>query len=72
VASLVADGIRDLALRDGPRVEGGSLSSDASFILGGQISSEEMRLFCFYAEGNFIEAGIRLAPRHEIAAAGET
>ena len=30
---------------------------NASFILGGQISGEPMRLFRIYAEGNFIEAG---------------
>jgi len=29
----------------------------ATFILGGQISGEPMRLFRIYAEGNFIEAG---------------
>jgi putative proteasome-type protease len=33
------------------------LSFNASFVLGGQIAGEEMRLFRIYAEGNFIEAG---------------
>ena len=33
------------------------LTFNASFILGGQISGEPMRLFRIYAEGNFIEAG---------------
>ncbi len=32
-------------------------SFNASFILGGQIKGEPMRLFRIYAEGNFIEAG---------------
>jgi putative proteasome-type protease len=68
----MADAMRELELRDGPHFERESVSSAASFILGGQISSREMRLFCLYAEGNFIEPGIRLSPRHALAAAGKT
>jgi putative proteasome-type protease len=56
-ANLVADAMRDLERRDGPHLESGGLSFNASFILGGQIVGEEMRLFRIYAEGNFIEAG---------------
>ena len=57
VANLVADAMRDIERRDGPFLESGGLSFNASFILGGQIAGEEMRLFRIYAEGNFIEAG---------------
>jgi putative proteasome-type protease len=57
VANLVADAMRDIERRDGPYLESGGLSFNASFILGGQIAGEEMRLFRIYAEGNFIEAG---------------
>ena len=57
VANLVADGLRDIERRDGPYLESGGLKFNASFILGGQIKGEEMRLFRLYAEGNFIEAG---------------
>jgi putative proteasome-type protease len=57
VANLVADAMRDLERRDGPHLERGGLSFNASFVLGGQIAGEEMRLFRIYAEGNFIEAG---------------
>ena len=57
VANLVADAMRDLERRDGPFLEVGGLKFNASFILGGQIAGEEMRLFRIYAEGNFIEAG---------------
>ena len=57
VANLVADAMRDLERRDGPFLESSGLKFNASFILGGQISAEEMRLFRIYAEGNFIEAG---------------
>lgn len=57
VANLVADALRDIERRDGPFLEGGGLKFNASFILGGQIAGEGMRLFRLYAEGNFIEAG---------------
>jgi len=57
VANLVADAMRDIERRDGPFLEGSGLKFNASFILGGQIAGEEMRLFRIYAEGNFIEAG---------------
>lgn len=57
VANLVSDAMRDIERRDAPYLEGGGLQFNASFILGGQIAGEEMRLFRLYAEGNFIEAG---------------
>jgi len=57
VANLVADAMRDIERRDGPFLESGGLKFNASFILGGQIAGEDMRLFRLYAEGNFIEAG---------------
>jgi len=57
VANLVSDAMRDIERRDAPYLEGGGLKFNASFILGGQIASEGMRLFRIYAEGNFIEAG---------------
>ena len=57
VANLVGDAMRDIGRRDGPYLESGGLGFNASFILGGQIAGEEMRLFRIYAEGNFIEAG---------------
>ena len=57
VAKLVADAMRDIERRDGPFLESGGLKFNASFILGGQIAGEDMRLFRIYAEGNFIEAG---------------
>ena len=56
VANLVADAMRDIERRDGPFLEVGGLKFNASFILGGQIAGEPMRLFRLYAEGNFIEA----------------
>jgi putative proteasome-type protease len=49
VANLVADAMRDIERRDSPFLETGGLKFNASFILGGQIAGEEMRLFRIYA-----------------------
>jgi putative proteasome-type protease len=57
VANLVADAMRDIDRRDSPYLEDSGLKFNASFILGGQIAGEPMRLFRIYAQGNFIEAG---------------
>ena len=56
VANLVSDAMRDIERRDGPFLEHSGLKFNASFIVGGQIAGEAMRLFRIYAEGNFIEA----------------
>jgi putative proteasome-type protease len=57
-ATLVADAMRDIERRDGKFLEQSDISFNASFIVGGQVRGEPMRLFRIYAEGNFIEAGI--------------
>lgn len=56
VANLVSDAMRAIEGRDAPWLEEGGMKFNASFILGGQIAGEDMRLFRIYAEGNFIEA----------------
>ncbi len=57
VAGLVADAMRDIDRRDGTYlIDSGGFN--ASFILGGQIKGEAMRLFRIYSEGNFIEAAL--------------
>ncbi len=58
VAMLVSDAMRDIERRDGEYLEENEVTFDASFIVGGQLRDEPMRLFRIYAEGNFIEAGI--------------
>jgi len=58
VAMLVADAMRDIERRDGEYLQESEIEFNASFIVGGQIGGEPMRLFRIYAEGNFIEAGI--------------
>ena len=57
VANLVSDAMRAIERRDAPYLEEGGMKFNASFILGGQVAGEDMRLFRIYAEGNFIEAG---------------
>jgi putative proteasome-type protease len=56
MAVLVSDAMRSIERRDKSFLEKGDLIFNASFILGGQIKGEPMRLFRIYAEGNFIEA----------------
>jgi putative proteasome-type protease len=58
VAMLVSDAMRDIERRDGEYLEDNEIGFNASFIVGGQLSGEPVRLFRIYAEGNFIEAGI--------------
>ena len=57
VARVVSDAMRAIDRRDSEHLEKHDLSFNASFILGGQIKGEPMRLFRIYAAGNFIEAG---------------
>ncbi len=58
VAMLVSDAMRDVDRRDAEFLQQNEAGFNASFIVGGQIAGEELRLFRIYAEGNFIEAGI--------------
>ena len=58
VAMLVADAMGDIERRDGAYLQENEMGFNASFIVGGQIGGEPLRLFRIYAEGNFIEAGI--------------
>lgn len=57
VAVLVSDAQRDIEDRDAKHLAHSSTPFNASFIIGGQIRGEKLRLFRTFAEGNFIEAG---------------
>src|SRR6185295_9883018 len=57
VAMLVADAMRDIEQRDGQYLQENEIAFNASFILGGQVGGEPIRMFRIYPEGNFIEAG---------------
>jgi putative proteasome-type protease len=56
VAVLVSDAVRDVERRDGEHLASSHSPFNASFIIGGQIKGESLRLFRTFAEGNFIEA----------------
>jgi putative proteasome-type protease len=58
VAMLVSDAMRDIEKRDGEHLQENEIGFNASFIVGGQVGAEPLRLFRIYAEGNFIEAGL--------------
>ncbi len=56
VATLLGRSLREVRERDAAYLHANNIDSSASFILGGQIKDERMRLFQVYTEGNFIEA----------------
>src|SRR5256885_6975720 len=49
VAMLVADAMRDIERRDGEYLQENEVGFNASFIVGGQINGESLRLFRIYA-----------------------
>lgn len=58
VVRLIADAMREIDSRDAEYLRKDKSGFNASFIVGGQLDGEPMRLFRIYAEGNFIEAGL--------------
>jgi putative proteasome-type protease len=56
VAVIVSDAVRETERRNAKRAAARTGSFNASFIIGGQIKDEPLRLFRTFAEGNFIEA----------------
>ena len=56
VAGMLGDALREVRQRDSAYLQQHNIDSSASFIIGGQIRGEAMRLFMLYSEGNFIEA----------------
>src|SRR3984885_10404432 len=56
VAVMVSDAVREIERRDAKHVATSATPFNASFIIGGQIKGEPLRLFRTFAEGNFIEA----------------
>jgi putative proteasome-type protease len=47
--------IRDFRANEGKALEASDVNFDVSFLFGGQIRGERMRLFMIYSAGNFIE-----------------
>jgi putative proteasome-type protease len=55
-ARVLGSAVRRVYQQDGSALKAAGLDFNASFILGGQVKGEAMRLFQVYAPGNFIEA----------------
>ena len=56
VARVLGSAVRRVYEQDGASLASAGIDFNASFILGGQIGGEAMRMFMVYAPGNFIEA----------------
>lgn len=56
IAFLIGESLREVRQRDAPYLAQNNVDSSSSFIVGGQVAGEPMRLFMVYSEGNFIEA----------------
>jgi len=55
-ARVLGAAVRRVYEQDGPSLKQNGMDFVASFIFGGQIAGEAMRLFLVYSAGNFIEA----------------
>jgi putative proteasome-type protease len=55
-AQRVGHVIRTLLATEGKALEASDVTFDVSFLFGGQIAGERMRLFMVYSAGNFIES----------------
>jgi putative proteasome-type protease len=53
---IVGDAVREVHRRDAEALKEAGIEFNCSFIFGGQVRGEMMRLFHIYAAGNFIEA----------------
>jgi putative proteasome-type protease len=54
-AQRIGDAIRTVHHIEGPALESADLKFDVSFLFGGQIKGERLRLYMIYSAGNFIE-----------------
>ena len=57
-AQRIGHAVRRVHEMEGPALEAAEVKFDVSFLFGGQIMGEPMRLFMVYAAGNFIECTI--------------
>jgi putative proteasome-type protease len=55
-ARVLGSTVRRVYAQDGPALKSAGIDFNASFIIGGQIGTEAMRMFLVYSPGNFIEA----------------
>src|SRR6202012_3702463 len=54
-AQRIGRGIREVHERDAPALQAADVNFDVSFLFGGQIRGDRLRLFMVYPAGNFIE-----------------
>jgi putative proteasome-type protease len=55
-ARVLGNAVRRVYDQDGPALRASGLEFSCTFVFGGQIKGESMRLFLVYSAGNFIEA----------------
>jgi putative proteasome-type protease len=56
-AQLIGRAVRRVHAVEGDAYEQSNVSFEVSFLFGGQVENDAMRLFLIYAAGNFIECG---------------
>jgi putative proteasome-type protease len=56
VARVLGSTVRRVYAQDGAALTNAGIDFNASFVIGGQIQGEAMRMFLVYSPGNFIEA----------------
>jgi len=54
-AQRIGHVVRNIHATEGKALEAADVASEVSFLFGGQIAGERMRLFMIYSAGNFIE-----------------
>jgi putative proteasome-type protease len=57
-AQLVGDAVRRINEIEGPKLEAAGVQFDVSFLFGGQIKDDQLRLYMVYSAGNFIECTV--------------
>jgi putative proteasome-type protease len=57
-AQRIGRAIRDVHVKEAEALEAADVNFDVSFLFGGQIKGERLRLFMVYGAGNFIESTI--------------
>ena len=57
-ASRIGDAVRRVHQIEGPALEAADVKFDVSFLFGGQIKGDKLRLYMIYSAGNFIECTV--------------
>jgi putative proteasome-type protease len=55
---LIGHAVRQVQTIEGPALEANDIKFDVSFLFGGQIKGDRLRLFMIYSAGNFIECTV--------------